>query len=205
MSKKSITSGTGPLLGGWCFSQSKGAHVLYTVVLCLQQSSSRVRRSSAQLLLTSITVLVTARVARRWNQTGQKFAGEPDIARTFFSGHKAALWLAVTTTYLWNLRSLGNHGFSHFSRNVSGGIGTVLATASATFKIAFTTQDSPELMAGYVVASELGVSLVTRARIVFAVITLSLIYTLATGFGLPKRPNRKSLIYMIYYNRINFI
>jgi ethanolaminephosphotransferase len=147
-----------------------------------------------------MAVLVTARVARRWNQTGQKFAGDPDIARTFFSGHKMALWAAVIATYLWNLRSLGSRGFSRFSQNIAGGIGTALATSSATFKMAFTSQDSPELMAGYakgMVAGELGVSLVTRARIVFAAIGLSLIYTLATGFGLPKRPNRKSLIHMI--------
>jgi ethanolaminephosphotransferase len=38
--------------------------------------------------------------------------------------------------------------------------------------------------------SELGLSLVTRARIVFLAIGLSLLYTLSS-FGHTKRPNRK--------------
>jgi ethanolaminephosphotransferase len=150
----------------------------------------------------AVAVLATARVARRWNQTGQKFAGEPDIARTFLSEHKATLWLAVIGAYLWNLRSLANRGFSLFSQNISGGIATVLTTTSATFKLAFTSQDSPELMAGPkgpLIATELSLSLVTRARIVFIAIGAALIYTLTTGFSLKKRPNRKCpLLYFGY-------
>lgn len=99
--------------------------------------------------------------------------------------------------YLWNLRSLANRGFSLFSQNIAGGIATVLTTASATFKLAFTSQDSPELMAspkGPLIAGELSLSLVTRARIVFAAIGVALVYTFITGFSLKKRPNRKYLL-----------
>lgn len=167
----------------------------YSHIRRLQEYRWRIRDSSSRLLaLTSIAVLATARVARRWNQTGQKFAGEPDIARTFFSAHTAVLWVAVVATYLWNLRSLASHGFPRFSQTISGGIGTSLAAASATFKLAFTSQDSPELMADLartMVSPELGVSLVARARIVFITIGFALVYTLVAGLRLPKRPNRE--------------
>jgi ethanolaminephosphotransferase len=137
------------------------------------------------------------RIARRWNQTGQKFAGEPDIARAFFSDHKMFLWGLVIVTYLWNIQFLSTNGFSRFPQTASAVIATALATASATFKVAFTGQDSPELMIGLIKTmadNEKGASLVTRARVTFIAIGISLIYTLATGRGLPKRPNRESLL-----------
>jgi ethanolaminephosphotransferase len=137
------------------------------------------------------------RIARRWNQTGQKFAGEPDIARAFFSDHKMFLWVLVVVTYLWNIQFLSTNGFSRFPQTASAVFATALATASATFKVAFTGQDSPELMTGLIKTmadNEKGASLVARARVTFIAIGISLIYTLATGRGLPKRPNRESLL-----------
>jgi ethanolaminephosphotransferase len=169
------------------------------------KNSSPVRGPSQKFFsLASIAILATARVARRWNQTVQKFAGEPDIARAFFSDHKAILWIAVVGAYLWNLRSMANRGFSQWSQNIAGGIATALTAASATFKLAFTSQDSPELMLGSggpLTATELGLSLVTRARIVFAAIGIALVYTLVTGVGLQNRPNRRSpeLILCVQY------
>lgn len=132
------------------------------------------------------------RFARRWNQTGQKFAGEPDIARTFFFEHKKTLWTLVTLTYLWNLQSLATKGFQRFNQTTATAIATLLATAAVTFKLAFTNEDSPELMAGIaklMAGEEMGVSLVTRARIVFIALGLALAYTLASSFS-HKRPNR---------------
>jgi ethanolamine phosphate transferase 2 subunit G len=110
------------------------------------------------------------------------------------------LWAAVVASYLWNLRSLANSGFSGLSQNIAGGIAMALTTASAAFKLAFTSQDSPELMAGAsgpLVATQPGLPLVTRARIVFIGIAVALAYTLATGFGLKRRPNRKPPMFII--------
>jgi ethanolaminephosphotransferase len=147
------------------------------------------------LALSSLVVLIAMRIARRWNQTGQKFAGESDIARTFLFSHRLTLWVLVGVTYLWNIQSLANKGFSRFPQIAAGAIATSLATASITFKLAFTNEDSPELLAGLAKAmaatdSELGISLVTRARIVFMAISLALLYTIASSFGHTKRPNR---------------
>lgn len=140
--------------------------------------------------LTSIVILVLVRVVRRWNQTGQKWAGEPDIARTFFTQHKITFWILICSTYLWNLQSLASRGFPRITQIVAGAFATALATAAITFKLAFTSEDSPELMAGPAKSmsdNELEVSLVTRARIVFAAISIALLYTVSTGFIRPRR------------------
>lgn len=141
-------------------------------------------------------ILIVARFARRWNQTGQKWAGEPDIARTFFSEHRLILWTCVGLTHLWNLQSLAARAFNRFPQMAAAGISTALVTAAITFKLAFTHEDSPELMAGiakYMADSEAGAgaSLVGRARLAFGAIALALVYTIGSGFANQKRPNRK--------------
>ena len=145
--------------------------------------------------MSSALILVATRFARRWNQTGQKFAGEPDIAKTFFFEHRRILWSLIGTTYLWNLQSLAFRGFSRFPQLVAVVVATTLATAALTFKLAFTNEDSPELMAGIAKSmadNDMGVSLILRARIVFIAIGLAVIYTVISGFNYSKRPNRKS-------------
>lgn len=142
--------------------------------------------------------LLAMRVARRWNQTGQKFAGEPDIGRTFLFEHRIFFWAILCITYLWNLQSLANTGFPRFPQLVAGAIATALATAAVTFKLAFTYEDSPELMVSGIKSmadNEVGISLVLRARIVFIAISIAVLYTIVSGFSHPKRSNRKLPFY----------
>jgi len=145
------------------------------------------------LALTSIAILLATRVTRRWNQTGQKFTGEPDIARTFFFAHRSVLWYLVGITYLWNLQSLASRAFPKLSQLPGAALACVIATASLTFKLAFTQEDSPELMAGLakMMVDDSGFSLVSRARIVFALLAIITVYTLVSGLNY-KRPNRTS-------------
>ncbi|KAG9235506.1 GPI ethanolamine phosphate transferas-like protein 2 [Amylocarpus encephaloides] len=141
--------------------------------------------------LSSVGLLLVTRIVRRWNQTGQKWTGEPDIAKTFFFEHRIFLWILVSITYLWNIQVFATTGFRRFPKVVAGAIATSLATAAVTFKLAFTHEDSPELLAGFTktMAENMeGISLVTRARIVFAAIGLALSYTLVTSFS-HKKPN----------------
>ncbi|GCB28045.1 GPI ethanolamine phosphate transferase 2 [Aspergillus awamori] len=71
----------------------------------------------------ALALLLSHRVLRRWNQTGQKFATEPDIARTFFTSHRPILWFLVISTYAMTLVS------------------------SAFFlKLSYVASDSPELL-----------------------------------------------------------
>jgi len=87
------------------------------------------------------------RVIRRWNQTGQKFAGEPDIAKTFLLTQKSYLWITVASTYVvlsWLFSS--RRPFPLFG---GGLVAVVLGLAALTFKLAFVNNDAPELLHGF--------------------------------------------------------
>jgi len=119
------------------------------------------------------------RITRRWNQTGQKWAGEPDIARAYFTNHKTTLWILIVATYLWNMQCLASHGLPRF-------VAAYLATASALFKLAFTSEDSPELMSGWAkmlssLNDQLGIPLSVQPRIVFLGLVVALVYAVASG------------------------
>ncbi|PBP17436.1 GPI ethanolamine phosphate transferase [Diplocarpon rosae] len=152
-------------------------------------------RDTNILTMSSVVIIVVARISRRWNQTGQKWAGEPDIVRSFFSEHRLALWALVGLAYLWTLSSLAARGFSPFPQMASAAIATALVTAALAFKLAFTFEDSPELMGGIakvMTDNEAGVeaSLIDRARIVFIAIGIALAYTIGSGFGHTNRLTR---------------
>jgi len=132
-----------------------------------------------------VVILALTRLARRWNQTGQKFAGEPDIARTFLVKHRLLLWGLIFTTYLSVFHALVTHGFQQLSKTGRNITAMVLIAFALTFKIAFTHEDSPELLAGVakVLADNLtAASLLWRARIVFILLTTALLYTIYTHF-----------------------
>jgi ethanolaminephosphotransferase len=165
-------------------------------LLKAEGNSNRQWRNRQLLTLIAVTILIAMLVARRWNQTGQKYAGEPDIGRTFLFEHRIFFWTVLCITYLWNLQSLASNSFPQLPQLISGGIATALATAAVTFKLAFTYEDSPELMVGVVKSmadNDVGISLVLRARIVFTAILIAVIYTIGSGFRHPKRDNRRSI------------
>ncbi|PQE13922.1 gpi ethanolamine phosphate transferase 2 protein [Rutstroemia sp. NJR-2017a BBW] len=154
-------------------------------VLCVG-STRRQSLPSGLFVLLAISVLSLTRIARRWNQTGQKFAGDPDIARTFFSQHRGTFWNLVAITYLWNLQSLARTGFPGFPQVIAGAISALLTTAAVAFKLAFTYEDSPELLSGLaksIAERDNGIPLVFRARLVFIGIAGALLYTILAGFG----------------------
>ena len=125
------------------------------------------------------------RIIRRWNQTGQKWAGEPDISGTFFH-HKMIFWVLTSMTYLWNLQCLSSRGFPQFPKLAAGAIGAALTTAGVTFKLAFINEDSPELMLSVSpppADPSLAISLVTRARVAFLGSAVALVYTIVSGFS----------------------
>ncbi|ODA82694.1 hypothetical protein RJ55_01202 [Drechmeria coniospora] len=101
-----------------------------------------------------ILALLALRLTRGWNQTGQKFAGEPDIVKTFLVPFPQLLGLPFI---------------------VATSLTSILASAAFTFKLAFTVEDSPELVVGWLktaIERFEGQSLLSRARVVFAVIAL---------------------------------
>jgi len=112
------------------------------------------------------------RLVRGWNQTGQKYAGEPDLVKVFLLPNPHILWLLVCLTYAWLAFRISAHlRPSTPSPLVSFAAGAVLAIAAFDFKVAFTVEDAPEIVVSWVAGLHgmfLGLSLVARARAVFA-------------------------------------
>ncbi|KAJ4391371.1 major facilitator super transporter protein [Gnomoniopsis smithogilvyi] len=146
---------------------------------------------------------VTTRIIRGWNQTGQKFAGDPDIVKVFLHTEPIYLWILMSITYLWIHRQI-LQAFDGLptSLSISGSVGLVLS--AFTFKLAFTNEDAPELVAGFarsLVDLTQGTSLVTRAQAVFVGLALAaacVIYFIVTKNRVSKRMTAVESLHHLY-------
>ncbi|KAK8007876.1 hypothetical protein PG989_001866 [Apiospora arundinis] len=152
---------------------------------------SRATRQKRTPAITAVAALVVMRLIRGWNQTGQKFAGEPDIVKIFMTSNPQLLWCLSILTYLTTAIKLRNR-LEGLPRAVSVPLVTVLITTALSFKVAFCNEDSPELIVGSMktVLSYLGeASLVSRAQAVFAMLALGSVYPV---YSLLTQPYGKS-------------
>lgn len=128
---------------------------------------------------------ITYRILRRWNQTGQKLAAEPDIARTFFSAHQDTLWSLVILTYANTYKHLLISSPSPLVWRLVSLFATLVAFI---FKLTFVASDSPELLGESFLgplADTVGhVSLVLQARVVFCGVALMVLYAMVTRSGI---------------------
>lgn len=147
----------------------------YLTVNALRRKNAK---SARQTLVTMATALLCLRVLRNWNQTGQKFAGEPDIVTIMLLPHPSLMWVMVLSTYAlvaWQLYQ----ELKDVTPVISGSLITGLVTSAVSFKLAFTREDAPELMTGF--AGRLanafsGPTLLELARAVFMGLGLAAIY-----------------------------
>lgn len=122
-----------------------------------------------------------SRISRRWNQTGQKFAAEPDIASTFFTEHPNVFWILLLFTYTDIYQRLRKPAPSDGKFNPSVILFLPLTSFSFIFKAAFTVADAPELLRytpllHTLIRGIMGLSLVFQARLIFLGVVLSSIY-----------------------------
>ncbi len=144
-----------------------------------------------------VLALVAMRLVRGWNQTGMKYAGGPDIVTLFLNKNPVLLWALISLTYLWIHRELirGFNGLP-LSVNVAGTTGLLLSAFS--FKLAFTNEDSPELVAGFAkffVDITKGASLMARARAVFiglGIATATVVYFAVSGRRISSKSSGKN-------------
>jgi ethanolaminephosphotransferase len=145
----------------------------------------------------ALMVLVIHRVVRRWNQTGQKFAGADDIVTSgiFHGNNSILLWSLIGATYMDVTVRISRHvsrSVATFDTNKGSRtpepqpteahrmIGTIavlpLCGTAFVFKLAFTAKDAPELTSG-ITASLMGwigtLDLVGLAQMVFGGLLLS--------------------------------
>ena len=124
--------------------------------------------------------MVLLRVVRVWNQTGQKHAGEPDIAKTVLPAHKMLLWLLVLLTYFDVIQRLSRRAIPWVSRHLATAASLALGIAALGFKVAFTKADAPELLEGlgYIALPRTEEpSLVAQARALFTGIAVMVVLT----------------------------
>ncbi|KAF4783318.1 GPI ethanolamine phosphate transferase [Colletotrichum scovillei] len=149
-------------------------------------------RSPSGTLASLLIALTATRLIRGWNQTGQKHAGEPDIAKTFIVTHPPILWTLVSVTYLFLFVQLLRK-LRGLPRAAVTAASALLVLSAFTFKLAFTNEDAPELVTGPLATLNTltqGISLVTRARLVFAGIGAAALYSSYLALSNPKTEAR---------------
>ncbi|KAK8057905.1 GPI ethanolamine phosphate transferase 2, partial [Apiospora saccharicola] len=161
---------------------------------------SRASRKKHTPAAIAIVALVAMRLIRGWNQTGQKFAGEPDIVKLFMTSNPQLLWSLSFLTYLTTAFKLRHRLAQGLPRVVTVPFVTVLISLALSFKVAFCSEDSPELIVGFMktVLGYLGkASLVGRAQAVFAAIAIGSVYPvyclLTQPYGMSRLEHMKTL------------
>ena len=130
-----------------------------------------------------LVLAITQRLLRRWNQTGQKFAAEPDIARTFFARHPEVFWGLFILAYV----DAGRHLLGSVPISGISKLGTLApAVLAFTFKLHFVTSESPELLDGTFISQIMeewpySLSLVSHARLVFYGLAVVVLLSLFVG------------------------
>lgn len=145
---------------------------------CLLIKYSREKKMSKYLMFLG---LVLVRTAMRWNQTGNKFAGQPDIAKSFLLKHYRMLWLLVMISYLWNLFSLQSQRHNYLQSTVFDIITILISSAALSLKIALIDEDSPEIISDSlrsIANLSLGLSTVFRVRLIFFIMSVLLYFTI---------------------------
>ncbi|KAH7308203.1 alkaline-phosphatase-like protein [Stachybotrys elegans] len=131
--------------------------------------------------------LASLRLVRGWNQTGQKYAGEPDIVKLFLVRYPELLWVLVGSMYIFAAGQILPN-LSDLPFLLASSITAILASVAFSFKLAFTAEDAPELVVGFAKALSdtlQGQSLLVRARLVF--FFLSALYAFAIYRALSRR------------------
>lgn len=161
-----------------------------------QQSKRSLVSDCPSRMLSAISTIglsITYRVLRRWNQTGQKFAAETDIARTFFPSHQNIFWVLVILTYAvtsWRLLVISPGSFAW--RFIS----FLTTLAAFGFKVAFVESDSLELLGESFLApigkTLSGVSLILQARTIFCGVAMMIVLAAFARRGISGAVNKRN-------------
>lgn len=118
-------------------------------ILCLYFTRFDFSSPNGKAAIATFLLLAAHRLTTRWNQTGQKHAGAPDVAHYFFPAHHIILWIFVLATYIHVAIRLGLRAFFNLtSHEISAMTALSMALPSLMFKLNFTQADSPELVQG---------------------------------------------------------
>ena len=150
---------------------------LQSIRLMVYRQGTRIKGDFSKVWL-SWLLLAIVRVVRMWNQTGQKHAGEPDIAKAILPAHNFVLWCLALAAYSGIAQRLSKRAVPWASRRVSSATSLALGLIALNFKVAFTKADTPELLDGlpHFLLRFIGVaSLVAQARALFISVAVLLL------------------------------
>ncbi|KAG9252784.1 alkaline-phosphatase-like protein [Emericellopsis atlantica] len=134
--------------------------------------SREIRRSHRTWsLLWPVAGLAILRLLRAWNQTGQKFAGAPDIVKTFIVPQPVLLWVPVIAMYSATAMGIFNN-LDVLPPFLRATFAVATMFSALAFKLRFTAEDAPELEMGMadLVRSIYEVSLPANARFTFGLL-----------------------------------
>ncbi|KAK4548447.1 hypothetical protein LTR36_009357 [Oleoguttula mirabilis] len=145
-------------------------------------------RHKLQLAVAGVTIVAVQRIAVRWNQTGQKHTGEPDIVHNVFPDYYVFMWAFVLMTYGYECYMLARCTFVDLMPPEIAVIASVVLTVPAViFKLNFTQADAPELVQGLAYKIRewtASFSLLAQAQLVFAVLALGTLVVVVMAVGL---------------------
>ena len=123
--------------------------LLLTFTKLRDTTSSTTNHKVLTTAAAAIILLTTHRLSTRWNQTGQKHSGSPDIAHTFFPSHHLLMWTLILGTYILNGYFLHQRSFKGlFMPELAAFFTSSLVFLGVVFKLNFTQADAPELVQG---------------------------------------------------------
>lgn len=112
--------------------------------------------------------------------TGQKFAGAPDIVKSYFPQHTTILWILIAWTYFDVLLGMWRDGFRRIGNQAAGIFACTTTMAALGFKLSFAAYDAMELVPSWLmpaVNALADVPLVNQARAVFGIVGAGAVYT----------------------------
>lgn len=116
----------------------------WLVFLAVQQQRFSKSASRSSVFASSLGNCILFGIARHWNQTGQKYAGEADLVSEILKRHRGILWSLTITTYAVFGKRL--HSKSAKMGKRLGVLPVLVTTSAFLFKAAFTNADAPELL-----------------------------------------------------------
>lgn len=133
----------------WYWVTSAWLSSLYFTRPISPESETSPQIPDLRAAIATFVLLAAHRLMTRWNQTGQKFAGAPDIAHDYFPAHHIILWVLILTTYIHISIRFARRTFSNLaSPELAVMTALSLTLPSLMFKLNFTQADAPELVQG---------------------------------------------------------
>lgn len=163
----------------------------WTVLLTAKSAAKADRvRGKLRLAIAGALILAVHRTATRWNQTGQKHAGESDVIHNFFPEHHVVMWMLILATYGYQCVMLARRTLTDLvPPEIAAVVAVVNVVPAIVFKLNFTQADAPELVQGLASAvrnwSEAH-SLVHQAQVSFVLIVMATITVLVMAVALSR-------------------